>query len=51
MVYVDNTCINETAVKDDVVNITYNFTQNVNVSDLHILKKYPPRYIILHFVL
>ncbi len=46
----DNTCINETAVKDDVVNITYNVTQNVNVSDLNILKKYRTRYIILHFV-
>ncbi len=51
MVCVDSTCKNETAVKDDVVNFTFNFTQNVNVSDLSILKKYLMRYIILHFIL
>ncbi len=51
MVCVDNTCKNEAAVKDDVVNYTYNFTQNVYVSALNILKKYLTRYIILYFIL
>ncbi len=51
MVCVDNTCKYEAAVKGDIVNYTYNFTQNVNVSDLNILKKYLTRYSILHFVL
>ncbi len=51
MACVENTCKNETAVKGDIVNYTYNFTQNVNVSDLNILKKYLTGYIILHFIL
>ncbi len=38
MVCVDNTCKNETAVKGDVVDYTYKFTQNLNVSDLNMLK-------------
>ncbi len=32
-----NTCKNETAVKHDTVNFTYNFTQTVNVCELYII--------------
>ncbi len=32
-----NTCKNETAVKEDTVNFTYNFTQTVSVSEFNII--------------
>ncbi len=34
---VGNTCKNETAVKDDMVTFSYNFTQTVNVCELYII--------------